>query len=117
MQLTFENLPISRCACNKHNKQEGNHDHIEAGKFQSNDVYETCIDNGTGAFLKVDAYLYEYQHIALLSDNFRVFILWIIVGWQDMNILHIVNTVAKLSKGHPNIGCIVLQRRREKEKT
>lgn len=54
--------------------------YIEAGKFQSNDVYETCIDNGTGAFLKVDAYLYEYQHIALLSDNFRVFILWIIVG-------------------------------------
>lgn len=42
--------------------------YIEAGKFQSN-VYETCIDNGTGAFLKVDAYLYEYQHIALLSDN------------------------------------------------
>lgn len=34
-----------------------------------------------------------------------------------MNILHIVNTVAKLSKGHPNIGCTVLQRRREKEKT
>lgn len=31
--------------------------------------------------------------------------------------LHIVNTVATLSKGHPNIGCIVLQRRREKEKT
>lgn len=53
--------------------------YIEASKFQSN-VYETCIDNGTGAFLKVDAYLYEYQHIALLSDNFRVFILWIIVG-------------------------------------
>lgn len=53
--------------------------YIEAGKFQSN-VYEMCIDNGTGAFLKVDAYLYEYQHIALLSDNFRVFILWITVG-------------------------------------
>lgn len=90
--------------------------YIEAGKFQSNDVYETCIDNGTGAFLKVDAYLYEYQHIALLSDNFRVFILWIIVGWQDMNILYIVNTVAKLSKGHPNIGFTEKERERENVK-
>lgn len=53
--------------------------YIEVSKFQSN-VYEMCIDNGIGVFLKVDVYLYEYQYIVFFSDNFRVFILWIIVG-------------------------------------